>query len=162
MGCVSKCESGHIADLMRRDPQVLQLPDADAQQFTLQLKRSLVDVEQHTLPAGLFAFELTRHNDELTRLFQRSQRGLDLHLPVRNNRDNHLILVLLPLTSPQGTEGYLARLSGLLHEHFGIESDMQSLGVRVLPFNLEPGCDRNGLRNFLFNECGLNDQQVAV
>lgn len=153
---------GHIADLLRRDPQVLQLPDADAQQFTLQLKRSLVDVEQHKLPAGLFAFEITRPNDELTRLLERSQRGLDLHLPVRNNRDHQLLLVLLPLTSPQGTEGYLARISLLLHEHFGIESDLDSLGVRVMPFNLEPGCERNGLRNFLFNECGLNDQQVAV
>ncbi|WP_392885211.1 PelD GGDEF domain-containing protein [Pseudomonas migulae] len=154
--------AGHIADLLRRDPQVLQLPDADAQQFTLQLKRSLVDVEKHKLPAGLFAFEMTRPNEELTRLMERSQRGLDLHLPVRNNRDHKLLLVLLPLTSPQGTEGYLARISLLLHEHFGIESDMDSLGVRVMPFNLEPGVDRNGLRNFLFNECGLNDQQVAV
>jgi hypothetical protein len=141
---------------------VLQLPDADAQQFTLQLKRSLVDVEKHKLPAGLFAFEMTRPNDELTRLLERSQRGLDLHLPARNNRDHQLLLVLLPLTSPQGTEGYLARISLLLHEHFGIESDMASLGVRVMPFNLEPGCERDGLRNFLFNECGLNDQQVAV
>ena len=153
---------GHIADLLRRDPHVLQLPDADAQQFTLQLKRSLVDVEKHKLPAGLFAFEMTRPNDELTRLLERSQRGLDLHLPARNNRDHQLLLVLLPLTSPQGTEGYLARISLLLHEHFGIESDMASLGVRVMPFNLEPGCERDGLRNFLFNECGLNDQQVAV
>src|SRR5690606_29005607 len=141
---------------------VLQLADADAQNFTLQLKRSLVDVEQHNLSAGLFAFEMTRTNDELTRLFERSQRGLDLHLPLRNNRDHQLLLVLLPLTSPQGTEGYLARISLLLHEHFGIESDMDSLGVRVLPFNLESGGERNGLRNFLFNECGLNDQQVAV
>jgi hypothetical protein len=154
--------AGHIADLLRRDPHVLQLPDADAQQFTLQLKRSLVDVEKHKLPAGLFAFEMTRPNDELTRLLERSQRGLDLHLPVRNNREHQLLLVLLPLTSPQGTEGYLARISLLLHEHFGIESDMASLGVRVMPFNLEPGCERDGLRNFLFNECGLNDQQVAV
>jgi hypothetical protein len=153
--------AGHIADLLRRDTQVLQLADADAQHFTLQLKRSLVDVEKHQLSAGLFAFELTRPNDDLTRLLERSQRGLDLHLPLRNNRDNHLLLVLLPLTSPQGTEGYLARINMLLHEHFGIESDMNSLGVRVLPFNLEPG-DQNGLRNFLFNECGLNDQQVAV
>ena len=154
--------AGHIADLLRRDPQVLQLPDADAQQFTLQLKRSLVDVEQHKLPAGLFAFEMTRPNEELTRLMERSQRGLDLHLPVLNNRGHRLLLVLLPLTSPQGTEGYLARISLLLHEHFGIESNLDSLGVRVMPFNLEPGCERNGLRNFLFNECGLNDQQVAV
>ena len=154
--------AGHIADLLRRDPQVLQLPDADAQQFTLQLKRSLVDVEQHGLYASLFAFEMTRPSDELTRLLEHSQRGLDLHLPVRNNRDRALLLVLLPLTSPHGGEGYLARINQLLHEHFGIDSSFESLGVRVTPFNLEPGHDRNGLRNFLFNECGLNDQQVAV
>lgn len=154
--------AGHIADLLRRDPQVLQLADARAQQFTLQLKRSLADADQHQLPAGLFAFEMTRPNEELTRLMERSQRGLDLHLPVVNNRDHKLLLVLLPLTSPQGTEGYLTRISLLLHEHFGIESDMDSLGVKVMPFNLEPGVDRQELRNFLFNECGLNDQQVAV
>jgi len=153
--------AGHIADLLHRDTQMLQLADADAQHFTLQLKRSLADVEKHQLSAGLFAFEMTRPNEELTRLLERSQRGLDLHLPLRNNRDNQLLLVLLPLTSPQGTEGYLARINMLLHEHFGIESDMESLGVRVLPFNLEPG-EHNGLRNFLFNGCGLNDQQVAV
>ncbi|MEX3775390.1 PelD GGDEF domain-containing protein [Pseudomonas sp. MYb118] len=154
--------AGHIADLLRRDPQVLQLPDARAQQFTLQLKRSLADADQHQLPAGLFAFEMTRPNEELTRLMERSQRGLDLHLPVLNNREHKLLLVLLPLTSPQGTEGYLTRISLLLHEHFGIESDFDSLGVKVMPFNLEPGVDRQELRNFLFNECGLNDQQVAV
>jgi len=153
--------AGHIADLLLRDVQVLQLADADAQHFTLQLKRSLVDVERHQLSAGLFAFEMTRSNEELTRLLERSQRGLDLHLPLRNNRDHQLLLVLLPLTSPQGTEGYLSRINLLVHEHFGIESDMDSLGVRVMPFNLEPG-EHNGLRNFLFNECGLNDQQVAV
>lgn len=154
--------AGHIADLLHRDSQVLQLPDADAQQFTLQLKRSLVDVEQHGLLASLFAFEMTRPNDELTRLLERSQRGLDLHLPVRNNRDRALLLVLLPLTSPHGGEGYLARINQMLHEHFGIDSSLESLGVRVMSFNLEPGRERNGLRNFLFNECGLNDQQVAV
>ena len=154
--------AGHTADLLHPDRQVLQLPDADAQHFTLQLKRSLADVEQHGLLAGLFAFELTRANDELSRLFERSQRGLDLHLPVRNSRGNQLLLVLLPLTSPEGTQGYLARINLLLREHFGTESDLTSLGVQVLPFNLEPGSDRSDLRNFLFNECGLNDQQVAV
>jgi hypothetical protein len=153
--------AGHIADLLLRDAQVLQLQDADAQHFTLQLKRSQVDVEKHKLSAGVFAFEMTRPNEELTRLLERSQRGLDLHLPLRNNRDHQLLLVLLPLTSPQGTEGYLARINLMLHEHFGIESDMDSLGVRVMAFNLEPG-EPNGLRNFLYNECGLNDQQVAV
>lgn len=154
--------AGHSADLLHPDRQVLQLPDADAQHFNLQLKRSLADVEQHGLLAGLFAFEMTRANDELSRLFERSQRGLDLHLQVRNSRGNHLLLVLLPLTSPQGTQGYLARVHLSLREHFGVDSDLTSLGVQALPFHLEPGCERSGLRNFLLNECGLNDQQVAV
>lgn len=154
--------AGHIADLLRRDQQVLQLADADAQHFTQQLKRSLVDVEQHGLTAGLFGFEMTRANDELARLFERSQRGLDLQLPLLNSRGNRLLLVLLPLTSPEGGEGYLARIGLMLHEHFGIDSDLASLGVRVLPYSLEPAGERNELRNFLFNECGLNDQQVAV
>ena len=154
--------AGHIADLLHPDRQVLQLADADAQHFTLQLKRSLADVEQHGLQAGVFGFELTRANDELTRLFERSQRGLDVHLPLRNSRSHSMLLVLLPLTSPQGCEGYLARLNLLLREHFGIHNDLDSLGVQILRFNLEPGCERDGLRNFLLNECGLNDQQVAV
>ncbi|MCW2271300.1 hypothetical protein D3C77_00130 [compost metagenome] len=154
--------AGHIADLLQHDPQVLQLPSADAQHFTSQLKRSLIDVEQHQLSACLYIFELTRPNDELARLFERSQRGLDLHLPLRNARGNDCLLVLLPLTSAEGAEGYLTRLGRLIHEHFGMNVDFESLGVKVLAYDLEAAPQRAGLRNFLHNECGLNDQQVAV
>jgi hypothetical protein len=154
--------AGHIADLLRSDLQVLQLESDDAQHFTRQLKRSLVDVEQHGLSGCLYAFELTQANDELTRLFERSQRGLDLHLGLANNRGNGLLLVLLPLTSAEGAQGYLARLGKLIHEHFGMSVELASLGVTVLPYDLESARQRDGLRNFLYNECGLNDQQVAV
>ena len=102
---------------------------------------------------------LTRHQDEISGAISLDEA---IARAVRNNRDRALLLVLLPLTSPHGGEGYLARINQLLHEHFGIDSSFESLGVRVTPFNLEPGHDRNGLRNFLYNECGLNDQQVAV
>ncbi|CAD5201802.1 PelD GGDEF domain-containing protein [Pseudomonas sp. FEN] len=154
--------AGHIADLLEHDPQVLQLENADAQNFTRQLKRSLVDVEQHGLSGCLYAFELTRPNDELARLFERSQRGLDLHLTLSNERGHALLLVLLPLTSAQGAEGYLARLGKLIHEHFGMNVELPDLGVNVLPYDLESARERDGLRNFLHNECGLNVQQVAV
>ncbi|MDD2058139.1 PelD GGDEF domain-containing protein [Pseudomonas sp. GD03860] len=154
--------AGHIADLLQHDPQVLQLPSADAQHFTSQLKRSLIDVEKHQLSACLYIFEQTRPNDELARLFERSQRGLDLHLPLRNDRGNDCLLVLLPLTSAEGAEGYLTRLGRLIHEHFGMNVDLDSLGVKVLAYDLEAAPHRGGLRNFLHNECGLNDQQVAV
>lgn len=154
--------AGHIADLLQADSQVLQLQDADSQQFTRQLKRSLVDVERHGLSGCLYAFELTQPNDELTRLFERSQRGLDLHLSLVNNRGHGLLLVLLPLTSSEGAQGYLTRLGKLVHEHFGMSVELASLGVKVLPYDLESARQRDGLRNFLYNECGLNDQQVAV
>lgn len=154
--------AGHIADLLHPDRQVQHLAGADAQHFTLQLKRALADVEQHGFLAGLCAFELTRPNDPLMRLFERSQRGLDVHLTVRNSRGNPLLLVLLPLARPQGNQGYLARINLLLREHFGPASDLTNLGVQVLAFNLEPGGERVGLCNFLLSECGLNDQQVAV
>lgn len=154
--------AGHIADLLHCDTQVLQLENADAQHFTRQLKRSLVDVEQHGLSGCLYAFELTQPNEELTRLFERSQRGLDLHLSLGNNRGHGLLLVLLPLTSAEGAEGYLSRLGKLVHEHFGMSVELTSLGVKVLPYDLESARQRDGLRNFLYNECGLNDQQVAV
>ncbi|NVZ63427.1 sugar transporter [Pseudomonas gingeri] len=154
--------AGHIADLLHYDPQVLQLESADAQHFTRQLKRSLVDVERHGLSGCLYAFELTQSNDELARLFERSQRGLDLHLTLVNDRGHALLLVLLPLTSAEGAEGYMARLGKLIHEHFGMTVDLASLGVNVLPYDLESARQRDGLRNFLHNECGLNVQQVAV
>ena len=96
------------------------------------------------------------------RLFERSQRGLDLHLSLANARGHELLLVLLPLTSAEGAQGYLARLGKLVHEHFGMSVELAGLGVKVLPYDLESARQRDGLRNFLYNECGLNDQQVAV
>lgn len=154
--------AGHIADLLSSDADSLQLPDADAHHFAQQLKRSLVDVQQHDLSACLYFFELTEPNLELLSLFARSQRGLDLQYNVRNQRGHDCLLVLLPLTSADGAEGYLARLTMLVHEHFGQEHKLQSLGVSVLPHTLESAGQRDGLRNFLFNECGLNDQQMAI
>lgn len=154
--------SGHLADLLSSDPDALKLPDADAQHFAQQLKRSLTDVVQHDLSACLYFFELTQPNPELLSLFASSQRGLDLHYNVRNQRGHECLLLLLPLTTKEGAEGYLARLSMLVHEHFGQECSLQSLGTRVLHYSLESAGQRDGLRNFLFNECGLNDQQMAV
>ncbi|NBF07911.1 PelD GGDEF domain-containing protein [Pseudomonas sp. Fl4BN1] len=154
--------AGHIADLLHHDAQVLQLESADAQHFTRQLKRSLMDVERHGLSGCLYAFEMTRPNDELARLFERSQRGLDLHLPLHNERGHELLLVLLPLTSARGAEGYVARLGKLIHEHFGMAVELDGLGVNVMFYDLESARQRDGLRNFLHNECGLNDQQVVV
>ncbi|HKS11659.1 MAG TPA: PelD GGDEF domain-containing protein [Pseudomonas sp.] len=154
--------AGHIADLLTHDPVVLQLPCAEARHFARQLQRSLVDVEQHGLPACLYVFEITRPSDALRRLFEYSQRGLDLHLPLRNARQHQCLLVLLPLTSSEGGEGYLARLGRLVQEQFGVKADLRNLAVSVFIHDLQSAPQRDGLRGFLYNECGLNDQQVAV
>jgi len=154
--------AGHIADLLHRDPQVLQLENPDAQHFARQLKRCLWDVEQHDLPAHLCAFEMTQRNDELSRLFELSQRGLDLQLGLHNQRGHDIRLVLLPLTDGVGAAGYLHRLNDLVHEHFGQHASLASLGVNVHPYNLDSARESVGLGNYLRNECGLNDQQIAV
>ncbi|RBJ74497.1 sugar transporter, partial [Pseudomonas sp. MWU12-2534b] len=110
----------------------------------------------------LYPFELTQPKVELTRLVEGSQRGLDLRLTLVNNRGHGLLRVLPPLTSSEGAQGYLTRLGKLVHEHFGMRVELASLGVKVLHYDLESARQRDGLRNFLYNECGLNDQQVAV
>lgn len=153
---------GHIADLLHADPQILQLADIDAQHFAAQLKRGLSDVHQHGLSATLYAFEITRSNPELGRLFEMSRRGLDLHLMLHNDRGNDCLLVLLPLTSADAAQGYITRLEALIGGHFFDYHGLSALGVKTLMYSLESAPGDGGLRNFLHNECGLNDQQIAV
>lgn len=154
--------AGHVADLLRSDAVALQLHDADAQSFSQQLRRALVDVEQHDSEAGLCLFELADSNQELLRLFADSQRGLDLQMHLRNSRGHDCILVLMPLTSAEGSRGYLTRLQYQLAERFGQGRTLDDVGVRVMSLQLEPSGRREGLRSFLYQECGLNDQQVAI
>ena len=153
---------GHVADMLHSDARALQLEDADAQSFTQHVQRCLIDVERHDLPASLFVLELTEDNDELVRLLKDSQRGLDLQLLARNNRDHNCLVILMPLTSAEGGRGYMSRLDYLLAERFGQGRSLTELGVRVMHYELLGAGQRDGLRYFLFNECGLNDQQVAV
>lgn len=156
--------AGHIADLLQSDRRALQLADIDAQRFSQYLKRSLLDARDHGLPACLYAFELTdaRYGEEVQRLLEGSQRGLDVQLRLRNDEGRRVLLVLLPLTSAEGSQGYLQRLRILFAERFGQARELESLGVRIRQYELDAGNDRQALGHFLFNECGLNDQQVAV
>ena len=155
--------AGHIADLLSSDPQVLRLEESDAQHFSQHLKRCLIDARSHTLDAVLFAFEISpsAHAEELLRLVEDSQRGLDLQLKLSNTR-GACVLVLLPLTSPEGAQGYLQRLHGLVSERFGLNQSFELLGVRTRSYDIGAGSDSAVLRHFLFNECALNDQQVAI
>ena len=125
---------------------------------------ALLDARDHGLPACLYAFELTdaRYGEEVQRLLEGSQRGLDVQLRLRNDEGRRVLLVLLPLTSAEGSQGYLQRLRILFAERFGQARELESLGVRIRQYELDAGNDRQALGHFLFNECGLNDQQVAI
>jgi hypothetical protein len=153
---------GHIADLLQADPQALQLVDPDAHHFSAQMRRSLADVEQHGLCATLYAFEIDAADSELARLFDMSRRGLDLHLMLPNARRQQCLLALLPLTGSEAAQGYIDRLEGLLRGHFCDFHGLAALGVKVHCYSLDAAPERAGLRNFLHNECGLNDQQITV
>ena len=59
--------------------------------------------------------------------------------------------------------GHVApRLRQLLAERHGQDSTLESLGVRSHEHELLPKTRAQELRVFLFNECGLHEQQVAV
>lgn len=154
--------AGHIADMLQSDAVALRLDDADSQAFSQQLRRSLIEAERHELPASLCMLELSQPNEDLMRLLTDSQRGLDLQLRLRNGRDHDCLLVLMPLTSAEGGRGYMERLHYLLTERFGQNQSLAALGVQDMHYELDAAGRREGLRHFLFNECALNDRQVAV
>lgn len=155
--------AGHVADLLLSDPQALQLESSDAQVFSQNLKRCLHDAQQHHLDAYLMGLEVkqTDHREQLLSLIESSQRGLDLQLKSAD-LSNPCVLVLLPLTTAEGAQGYLQRLQGMLAERFGQAQTLESLGVSIHRYDIGVMREREALRNFLFNECGFNDQQVAV
>ncbi|WP_437880289.1 PelD GGDEF domain-containing protein [Pseudomonas sp. LRF_L74] len=155
---------GHIADLLHSDSAALRLGSADAQAFSQNLKRVLFDACDHDLSACLFAFEFQAgaDRDELLGLLQGSQRGLDLQLRQTNSRDSECVLVLLPLTSAEGARGYLERIDSLVDKRFGPGQTFATRQVRIHQFDMAPGHAASELKHFLYNECGLNDQQVAV
>lgn len=158
--------SGHIADIVQTDAKSLQLADMDAQVFSQNLKRSLNDAEEHDLDAYLFMFEVTSEGTgagrKVLQQIESSRRGLDVQLRAINANHKTCVLVLLPLTSVEGAQGYLSRLHSLLSERYGLEHDLEQLGVRVHEHDLDKSTGRDALRHFLFKECGLNDQQVAI
>lgn len=155
--------AGHVADLLLSDPQALQLEDSDAQVFSQNLKRCLHDAQHHNLDGYLLGLDVAQatNREELLNLIAGSQRGLDLQLKCADQA-NPCVLVLLPLTTAEGAQGYLQRLHGMLTERFGHEQTLESLSVRVRRFDIGVMREREALRHFLFNECGFNDQQVAV
>ncbi len=156
--------AGHIADLVVSDPHLLRLPDMDHQFFSQNLKRSLIDAQCHSLDASLFLLEVTAsaNSEVLLRLIEESRRGLDLQLRLTNQRGNSCILVLLPLTSRDGAQGYLFRLNSLVAERFGIGQTLVGLQTQVLAHDVGAAGGQDDLRHFLYGECALNDQQVAI
>lgn len=156
--------AGHIADLLISDRAALALESYGAQSFSQHLKRCLRDADKHELPASLFAFELPAgpEGEELLRLLEASRRGLDIQLQAVNGRGLRTLLVLLPLTSGEGAQGYLSRVQLLLGDRYGQQRSLEDLGVRSHGYQIEGGGERAAVERFLYNECGLDDKQVVV
>jgi len=153
---------GHVADLLQSDPKALQLPSLDAQQFSQHLKRARLDAEHHDLPGSLMFVELSLENEPLLKALQDSQRGLDLQIQLRNGRSYAGVMILMPLTDAEGVLGYEKRLQYMLTERFGQGASLNSLEARVHHYQLDPKGRSTGLHDFLYIECGLNDQQMAI
>lgn len=152
--------AGYIADTVYIDHKVLKLVDSKSQIFSQHLKRSIIISNNNKLDAALCAFEITKSNPQLQSVLESSQRGLDLQLELINSRDHYTLLVLLPLTSNRNVESYLERIYALVAQQFP-DMNLNRLGVKVYT------CQLNHVKptvvtNFLYQKCGLNEQQVVI
>jgi hypothetical protein len=69
----------------------------------------------------------------------------------------------MPLTDVQGSQGYVTRLERIVTERTGGEyQTLQALGVSSHYHELAGNNTRAELADFLYGECGLHDQQVAI
>lgn len=152
--------AGYIADVLHGERKALRLTDPHAQYFSQQLQRAFLNSKKHKLSSALCVFELNTKNEALQQLLEQSQRGLDLQIELTNNRNHDLLMVLLPLTAEQGLQSYLKRINALV-AHQNPDMDLAKLNVTVLTLQLDRA-NAADLNKFIYKECGLNEQQLAV
>ena len=100
-------------------------------------------------------------SEKLQKLLVESQRGLDLQVLVSRANGGEGLLVLMPLTDQDGSRGYRQRLDRMVQERFEEASTLDELGVVIHNFEIRQQQSDSALADFLYKECGLNDQQVA-
>ena len=152
--------AGYIADVLGSDSKAIQLDDPHAQYFSQQLQRASLNTQNYNLSAVICAFEFNKNNAALRQLLEQSQRGLDLQLELTNSREHYLLLVLLPLTSEQGLLSYLERINKLVEQQYP-ETSLTTLNVSVRKLQLDKA-NTTDLKQFIYQECGLNEQQVVI
>lgn len=153
---------GHIADLLANNAQAMLHSDVDAQRFAQLCLRSLQDARRYDIPAYLLAMELKDPvwSDEVSRLLHSQQRGLDVLWEVTNQHGYRTVLVLLPVTGEDGLRGYLERTRLNLQETLGVS--FEAAGVQVHRHTLNASDNVKRLRQFLQQECALDELQMAI
>ena len=152
--------AGYIADILHSDRTALQLSHAHAQYFSQQLQRAAINTKNYNLSSALCVFEMTENNAALRQLLEQSQRGLDLQLELVNLRGHHVLVVLLPLTTAAGLLSYLQRISTLIEQQYP-GSDLAKMDVIVHKLQLDE-VNQTDMQHFIYQECGLNEQQLCV
>ena len=152
--------AGYIADMLQSDSKFIKLNNLRSQQFSQHLQRATLNTKKYNLSAAILAFEFNEDNSELRNLLEQSQRGLDLQIELVNNRENFLLLVLLPLTSDQGFEKYLERINGLVKQEHP-DMDLEKFNVSVRKLQLDQA-NAEDLNKFIYQECSLNEQQLVI
>lgn len=153
---------GHMADLLETPRQLLRPDDAEARRFSQQLRRALRDATEHDLPSSLAFLKLPDDSVALQKLLIESQRGLDLQLVLQCANGAEGVLVLMPLTDQDGSRGYSQRLNRMVQERFDNASSLEALGVGIHYYEIRQNKPDSALAEFLYQECGLNEQQVAI
>lgn len=152
--------AGYVADVLSSDSNAIKLSNPHAQHFSQQLQRVYSNCKSFDLSGVICAFEFHTNNTELRKLLEQSQRGLDIQLELINSKDHHLLLVLQPLVTAKGFTKYIERISELITQQYP-DMDLRKLNVRVHKLQLDQASTAD-LKRFIYQECNLDEQQVAI
>ncbi len=138
--------AGHMADLLNTHSAIISIEDEDFASLAMNLKRAIYDQIEFGIPSVLLVFDVNTADEggqQFIELIQRMQRGLDI-IVHSIRKQQHQLIILLPLTDELGLAGYRQRLEDLLKADYGV--NLSALPVKMAQHLLQ---DQSSLDQFI-------------
>ncbi len=146
--------TGSTADFLNTDASLPPDLDETAADWLLHTRRCLINAREHNLNATVLAltFADATAAASLIHTITGETRGLDILYHTQIN-GKPLLLLLMPLTSQQGLDMFMVRLSEYLNSRHG--GDAITLGVKSQHLVIDANTHNADLAKFVAQFCGV-------
>lgn len=155
--------AGRIADMFASFAEFPALTDESQHIFFREMRRCARDVQEFQIPASVLAIR-SQNNATAPAYFEtvlKNMRGLDLGYVVFDElQQNHVLLVLMPLTDANGVESYLIRFEEFMRtQHQTRIEDAQFI---IHQHSIPDAESEKQLAQFLLSTVELEANELAV